>query len=162
MDFNGDRFLQGNGDKLKTFKINIENLQVMKKINYTTVAGNVARSLFLLTIILMFFTKVKSQICDPLVTPALFGQSQTFIFCKGNQIGFGVIYSDTAQDYTFSVYNNGATTAKKAGPLTGNGGQLSVSAFMLSARDAGQYNGNYNQRLRRCELNFFSGLLRQY
>lgn len=111
----------------------------MKKINYTISANYAGRFLFFLSISLIFFTKVKSQICDPLVSPSLFGQSQTFIFCKGNQIGFGVIYSDTAQDYTFSVYNNGTATAKKAGPLTGNGGQLSVSAFMLSAGDAGQY-----------------------
>ncbi len=98
------------------------------------------RFLFFLIIGLLFFKTAKSQVCDPLVNPSLFGQSQTFIFCKGNAIGFGVIYSDTAQDYTFSVYNSSnVLTSKKAGPLTGNGGQLSVSAFMVSAQDAGQY-----------------------
>lgn len=112
----------------------------MKKINDTRITNcYVGRFLFFFMICTLLFTRANSQVCDPLVQPALFGQSQTFIFCKGNQIGFGVLYSDSAQNYTFSVLNNGTSSAKKAGPLTGNGGQLSVSAFMLSAQDAGQY-----------------------
>ena len=87
----------------------------------------------------MFVIKIQAQPCDPLTPPILFGQSQTFIFCKNNSVGFGVLNSASGQDYDFSVSKNGALISTKAGPLDGNGGQLSVSAFMQSAQDAGEY-----------------------
>ena len=83
---------------------------------------------------------LSAQPCDPLVNPKLFGLSTTFIYCKGNFVGFGVLNSAVGQKYTFSIFGtDNVEVTKKGGPLDGNGGQLSVSAKMLSARDAGVY-----------------------
>jgi hypothetical protein len=93
------------------------------------------------TVLAVFFVvALQAQPCDPFVSPNLFGQSQTFIFCKNNSVGFGVLNSAVGQRYEFAVFASGnKEVAKKGGPLEGNGGQLSVSAFMKSSRDAGVY-----------------------
>ena len=90
-------------------------------------------------ITLIFVSKICAQPCDPLVPGTLFGQSQTFIFCRDIAVGFGVSNSVPDQSYEFSVSRSGNVSSIKAGPLDGNGGQLSVAAFMRSAQDAGQY-----------------------
>lgn len=81
------------------------------------------------------------QGCETFTNPNLFGQSQTAIFCKAEAIGFGVSNSVKPQDYYFTLFRLGGAgdTIKKAGPLDGNGGQLSIAARMQSAQDAGQY-----------------------
>src|SRR5258705_186263 len=81
-----------------------------------------------------------AQTCDHFVNPSLFGQAENAILCRNVPIGFGVSNSFGGQLYTFNVYSpNGTLKGKKGGPLTGNGGQLSVAARMSSAGDAGQY-----------------------
>ncbi|MBL7737604.1 MAG: hypothetical protein JNK14_00165 [Chitinophagaceae bacterium] len=81
-----------------------------------------------------------TQPCAPFVFPNLFGQAETAIFCKNNSVGFGVSNSIRPQTYTFDQYaNNGQLMSRKGGPLDGNGGQLSVAAFMRSAKDVGEY-----------------------
>lgn len=93
--------------------------------------------LFALTLISVI--RIHGQACDTLTPPVLFGQSQTFIYCKNISVGFGVSNSTSGQAYDFSVSKNGKVSSIKAGPLDGNGGQLSVAAFMQSSQDAGQY-----------------------
>ncbi|MEO5647747.1 MAG: hypothetical protein ABIQ56_05260 [Chitinophagaceae bacterium] len=111
----------------------------MKKIKNEFLETNFKKKLIFFVLTIIFLNKIQAQTCPPLTNPTLFGQSGTFIYCKGGPIGFGVLNSVTPQYYNFSVFRNGVETAKKAGPLDGNGGQLSVSAKMQSSMDAGEY-----------------------
>ena len=91
---------------------------------------------YLLILFCLFGGNLLAQPCDPLVRPALFGQSETLIYCKNNLVGFGVLNSAIGQKYTFSIFGtDNVEVTKKGGPLDGNGGQLSVSATMRSARE---------------------------
>lgn len=104
------------------------------------ISRKTGRRVSALMLAVFFFASLQAQPCDPLVFPNLFGQSQTFIYCKNNSVGFGVLNSAVGQRYDFAVFASGnKEVAKKGGPLDGNGGQLSVSAFMKSSRDAGVY-----------------------
>ena len=118
----------------------------MKKISDILFAKNGRRVFIFFIPVLIFSIKIQAQVsterqtldCDPFVAPVLFGLSQTYIFCKNNSVGFGVSNSKTGQKYRFSVYRNGGENLR-AGPLSGNGGQLSISETMRCAQNAGEY-----------------------
>src|SRR5258706_4955115 len=101
-------------------------------------AMRVLRKLFCSAFSLMLFLRVQGQ-CDPFTSPGLFGLSQTSVYCKNQDIQIGVYNSVSTQTYYFSLYRYGAEAKRKGGPLTGNGGTLSVGATMRSAQDAGEY-----------------------
>ena len=124
-----------------TITISIFNSNLLKRKAIMSLIQNIKSSkIHLLVLFCLCTVKLIAQPCAPLVPPTLFGQSQTFIYCKNNTVGFGVLNSAVGQKYTFSIFGNGnVEVSKKGGPLDGNGGQLSVSAIMRSARDAGIY-----------------------
>jgi len=111
----------------------------MRKIRGKFFENNRSKKLVIFALTVLAGVKIDAQPCDPPLTPVLFGQSVTSIYCKNNSVGFGVNESDPAQEYYFSVYDNAALVSTQGGPLDGNGGTLSVSAFMKSAQDAGEY-----------------------
>ena len=95
----------------------------------------------LLVVLLLFELSIataQTVECDPYVSPVLFGLSRTYVYCKNVSVGFGVSNSKSGQVYNFSVYKRGVERLY-AGPLDGNGGQLSISASMRSSQEVGEY-----------------------
>ncbi|MBL7737605.1 MAG: hypothetical protein JNK14_00170 [Chitinophagaceae bacterium] len=93
---------------------------------------------------MLLISDLFSQTCT-LTDPVFFGLAppapqSAFIYCRQSGVGYGIQPSTIGQQYTFEVYPfNGSARKKKGGPLDGNGGTLSVAAFMRSAQDAGEY-----------------------
>src|SRR5258705_1367291 len=99
-------------------------------------------SFFIINVLL--YHAALSQSCT-LTDPVPFGLAppapqRAFIYCRQNEVPFGIQPSTIGQVYTFEVYPfNGSVLKKKGGPLAGNGNTLSVAASMRSAQDAGVY-----------------------
>ncbi|MFI5130846.1 MAG: hypothetical protein ACHQFX_12670 [Chitinophagales bacterium] len=102
------------------------------------------RKLSFFIINVLFFGNALSQPCS-LTDPVPFGLAppapqRAFIYCRQNDVPFGIQPSTVGQLYTFEVAPfNGSARKKKGGPLAGNGNTLSVAASMRSAQDAGVY-----------------------
>ncbi len=111
----------------------------MIKRNIIVFSNNIYERIFLFLILALPGGITLAQTCS-LVPPSLFGQSQTAIYCKNNDVGFGILGSQSNQQYSFLVYAANSNKVKsKGGPLDGNGDQVSVAANMYSAADAGEY-----------------------
>jgi hypothetical protein len=108
-----------------------------KPLFYLLISQQFQKVIFLLLVVL-FSIIGYAQPCDPLTVPTIFSGGRGYISCRSTFLNFGVSNSKTNQVYYFSTYKNGIAS-RKGGPLDGNGGGLSVAAFLRSAQDAGEY-----------------------
>ncbi len=89
-------------------------------------------------LILFFLVNIgaQAQPCT-LTPPALFGNPVDKIVCRGGGANLGV--NNTLPQLEYFFYTNNGSVRSLGGPLDGNGGSVSVEAFIASARSAGQY-----------------------
>lgn len=101
-----------------------------------------ARLLYMMMFSLLALIDMHAQPCT-LTPPELFGTPEDKIVCRrvnnsGGDAQLGVNNTVGTRDYYFYTYN-GTTTRSLGGPLDGNGGSVSVDAFVRSAAGAGHY-----------------------